>query len=169
MIRLDDLNTAPDNPSSSLNDLTPLKNLQDRERASTPVSIIVRRFYSLLSPRSLFLLLTAFLVGGSDERICNGDAREFQRNVLSVDERQAAFPVCDCGHTFRPLLAIRISVPLATARTRPLQLGFPHLAHITPQLLLSWFPIPRSTTAIIRSPQTRSSRGPGPSDFGQES
>jgi len=44
MIRLDDSTTVPDNPSPSPNDLASPKNLQEREKASTPVSIVVRRF-----------------------------------------------------------------------------------------------------------------------------
>jgi len=43
MIRLEDTNASSNNPNPSLNDLTALKNLQEREQASTPVSI-VRRF-----------------------------------------------------------------------------------------------------------------------------
>lgn len=50
MVCLDDNNTAPDNPNQSLNELTK-KPLQEREQASTPVSIVVRRFFPHRGPR----------------------------------------------------------------------------------------------------------------------
>jgi len=40
MMRLEDTNTASNNSNPSLNDLTALKSLQEREQASTPVSIV---------------------------------------------------------------------------------------------------------------------------------
>ena len=43
MVCLEDNNATPENPSPSINDLNTLKNLQEGERASTPVSIVVRR------------------------------------------------------------------------------------------------------------------------------
>lgn len=43
MVCLEDNNAAPENTTQSINDLTALKNLQEGERASTPVSIVVRR------------------------------------------------------------------------------------------------------------------------------
>jgi len=54
MVRLDDTTTVSDNPSPSLNDLTALKNLQERERASTPVSIVVRRFTPFPTSKTSF-------------------------------------------------------------------------------------------------------------------